>query len=290
MTAEVAVTEPPTGVILRGTVVFGTGGGGNGFYEADPVARAMMLRLSAGGWRLVQRGWDGFLAGWITGPGGMLAVSNRYASLLTWIHSTIHSSDATKPFCATGNSGGSSELSYALARWGGGDLLDLAIPTSGPPIVALDHFCLDGADSSWLAECGAALPAAALFPQVSTSWCSYWSQPDGGTSMGPRAAVDSAYTPATPCGSHDATARAQLLADSAVAPGAVFDYPLTKVDSLFGLLDIGEAVAGGHYYASKITSLHSVQYVAMTGHPLFSTDAGAAAIESAINTDCVARH
>lgn len=102
--------------------------------------------------------------------------------------------------------------------------------------------------------------------------------------------IDLAYAPATPCVSKDATARAQLLADSIVAPGAVFDYPSTKVDFLFGLMDCTESIAGGLYYASKITSEYSVQYLVDTSHAVFMSDAGAAAIESAINTDCVVRH
>ena len=283
LTADVAITSPPTGVTVRGTVVFGTGGGGGGFYEIDAVARAMLQRLSDNGWLIVQRGWDGTL-GWPTGPGGMLALSNRYATLVTWVRDTIHDGGVSKPFCVTGNSGGSAEISYALARWQRGDIIDLAMPTAGPPIVALDHFCLDGGDPTWVSQCQALVPPSTFQCGANPPWCAY------SMGQGPRTLIDAAYTPATPCGSLDQSARGMLLGDSVVAPDAVYGYPNTRVEMIFGKQDCSEAVPGGHLYAAQITSEHAIRYIDNTPHPVFSTAAGAAAIEDAINTSCVTRH
>lgn len=86
------------------------------------------------------------------------------------------------------------------------------------------------------------------------------------------------------------SARGQLLADSAIAPGASYAYPATKVDFILGVNDTGEPVAGAHYLRSKLTTASSIQYVPGTPHAVFSTDAGAAAIEAAIEADCITRH
>jgi hypothetical protein len=45
-------------------------------------------------------------------------------------------------FCITGNSGGASQVSYALSFYGLDGLLDGVFPTSGPPQAAQDKGCL----------------------------------------------------------------------------------------------------------------------------------------------------
>jgi hypothetical protein len=129
---QVRVTEPAAGVPYRGTVVIGSGGNGAGFYAGQPGGKILAEEVAAMGFRVVDRAWDG---GWPTAEGGLVKESSRYATLLTWIHDRIHKGGK---FVATGNSGGSAEISYALTTWGRGDILDVAIPTCGPPLGRLD--------------------------------------------------------------------------------------------------------------------------------------------------------
>ena len=277
--AELRISEPPSGTAVLGTVVFGTGGGGTSHYEGDPTAFAMLGMLQTAGYRIVQRQWIG-AQGWIGGPGGFPAVSCRYETLLQYVFDDIHGGGATTgAFCATGNSGGSSELAYALAHWDRGSILDLAVPTGGPPMGRLDHGCLDGTDPAWLAECAALVPGGA-------STCA------GGPScsFSPNAAmlIDSAYG-ATHCAGADAGFRATFLADSAAAPAARFDYPSTRVHFLFGADDCTEAVPLGLAFAAAVTSEKQIDFIPNTPHAVFSSTAGAMAIRDAITTGCVPR-
>ncbi len=74
----------------------------------------------------------------------------------------------------------------------------------------------------------------------------------------------------------------QLLDDSVVHPGAVLDYPKTKVYFLYGAHDCGEPVPIGLTYATKVTSQKTIEFVPHTPHPLFSTPEGREAIKRAI--------
>jgi hypothetical protein len=276
---EVRVSEPPGGVTLLGTVMFGTGGGGGSHYEQDSEALAMLQRLQAAGFRIVQRQWFG-AQGWIEGPGGFAALSCRYASVATWVYETIHVFDQSAGFCVTGNSGGASEVAYALARWNRGVIFDLAVPTGGPPMGRIDRGCLDGADAGWLAECAALVPGGASTCTGGPA-CEY--------AAGARMLIDSAYTPQTHCADVDQGFRSTFLDDSAAGPGAALDYPSTRVHFLFGDSDCTEAVPLGLAYAAEITSEKQIDFVANTPHATFSTPEGATAIEAAITTGCVPR-
>ncbi len=275
--AQVRVAAPPDGVAVRGTVIFGTGGGGNGFYENDPVARTIVERVSAAGFQVVERAWGG-TTGWLTGPGGWGPLSCRYATLLAWIASDVHEEGA---ICATGNSGGSAEISYALSRWGMSSTLDLAVPTSGPHS-RLDLGCIG--EPEWDADCAlSALPA---------DWLPEWecSFGRGACSLASSAElVDAAYLPDTPCGDADPADAPLLHADSVFAPDAVLDFPDTLVHFLYGRLDCSTAVTLGLTFANAVTSEKILGSVPATPHALFSTPEGADAIVLAIEEGCLPR-
>src|SRR5437870_4156613 len=133
---EIRITEPAAGASPRGTVVLGSGGGGGSFYAPGADVQALVRDLSAMGFRVVDRKWIG---GWTTNEGGLKKEACRYATLLTWVHDHLHKGGK---FVATGNSGGSAEIGYALTSWRRGDILDLAIPSSGPPTARLDYACV----------------------------------------------------------------------------------------------------------------------------------------------------
>jgi hypothetical protein len=272
--AQVRITASATGVARRGTVVFGTGGGGERWYDATDAARRVLADLSMRGFQVVQRAWTGE---WETGPGGLGATSCRYATLLTWIHSDVRGGDG--PLCASGNSGGSAEIAYALSRWDREQILDLAVPTGGPVMSRVDLGCLDF--TTWPAQCVGLIPAASVCTADQLQ-CNY-----AGSNL---PLIDGAYTPLTPCSSHDASFAATFLADSHMAPDAVYAFPRTRVHQILGDRDCSLALPFGILWYEALTSDKAQDIVAGTGHATFGTDAGANAIRDAIDTGCVLRH
>jgi hypothetical protein len=253
--AQVRVTQPAPDKQLRGTVVLGSGGNGGGFYGGQQGGQILAGELAAMGFRVVDRAWDG---GWPTQEGGLKKEACRYATLLTWIRSQLHTEGK---FAATGNSGGSAEIGYALTTYGRGDILDVAIPTSGPPVARLDYACVTKASAEWAALCATIVPRGVI-------------ECTPGCILGPNNGVCKQVGPEP--------SAAQLRDDSVVHPAAALAYPKTKVYFLFGALDCGEPVPIGLTYATKVTSEKVIRFVPRTPHGLFSTAEGRAAIRQAI--------
>jgi hypothetical protein len=255
--AQIHITEPARGVPLRGTVVLGSGAAGSGFYAGGPDVQPFIRHLAEMGFRVVDRAWTG---GWTTHEGGLRKESCRYATLLTWIHDHIHQGGK---FVATGNSGGSAEIGYALTTWGRGDILDLAIPTSGPPIARLDYACVREASPEWSALCASIVPKGVMECEVKCT-------------LGPANDVCKQFS-AQPT-------QEELRADSVVHKDAVLNYPKTLVHFLYGARDCNEPVPIGLTYATKITSEKVIEFVPKTPHAIFSTPEGRAALLKAIDT------
>ena len=256
ITVQIRVTEPAAGTAPRGTVVMGSGGGGNSFYAGPPDVQALVNDIAAMGFRVVDRAWNG---GWTTSERGLRKESCRYATLLTWIHDRLHKGGK---FVATGNSGGSAEIGYALTTWDRGDILDLAIPTSGPPIARLDYVCVKQPSEEWGKICPSIVPAGKL---ECTSGCVLGTSNGVCTQTGPQPSLE------------------QLYADSVVHPGARFDYPKTKVHFIFGGLDCGVPVPAGLTYANLVTSRKDIQFVPGTPHGIAQTPQGREAVRKAVD-------
>ena len=217
---QIRITEPVAGVPFRGTVVMGSGGNGAEFYTGQEGGRILVGEIAAMGFRVVDKSYDG---GTNTFEGGLKKQSCHYATLLTWIHDHIHKQGK---FVATGNSGGSADIGYALTTWERGDILDVAILTSGPPLSRLDYACVKQASPEWASLCASIVPKGVM---ECTPACI----------LGPpRSPVDSFVYKSGVCRqvSPDETPQ-QLLDDSVVHPGAVLDYPKTKVYFLYGSHD-----------------------------------------------------
>ena len=281
MTGRLKVSDPVG--VPKGTVVLGAGGGGGAFYEIAfgnaSATNQLLVPLVANGYRVVQRAWNG--SGWTTGPStGFSALACRYATMMQGIYDHVHTGGA---LCVTGNSGGASEIGYALAHYGLGRLIDLAVPTSGPPMGRIDHGCLATNDTAWIGT-----PPAGGECQSLLSGCGYTSCYYAG--MLP-AFMDQAYAAGTTaCQTHDPAWAATWLADSVVAPGRLFTYPETDVRFLFGATDCSESVAFGRLFYNAITTTKSQATVPGTPHELGSTDAGAAEVLNALQAGCVVHH
>jgi hypothetical protein len=131
-------------------VVFFSGDVGKSWWAGEPGSIDFLGRLQAQGLVTVQVRWA---AGWSIAAVGEDAGSGhlacRPASMIRWIHDNryVPLNVPAGPigrcgFCITGNSGGASQVSYALSFYGLDVVLDGVFPTSGPPHAAQDKGCL----------------------------------------------------------------------------------------------------------------------------------------------------
>jgi hypothetical protein len=145
-----------------GTVIFGTGSGGSALYDfAMPEffytdsngvntngGLAVVQNIFNAGFTTVQVSFGspfnnaaGAVNGWLQGPGGVRHLACRYATVANWTYQNIHNSSTTEPFCATGNSGGSGAIGYALSEYGLNSIFTGVELTSGPVMTRLDVGC-----------------------------------------------------------------------------------------------------------------------------------------------------
>ena len=140
----------PLGV-SRGLVMFFGGGPGKQWYSADGSdPHGVFSRLQSEGFEIVQVRWGG--QGWLRAADGEevgpAQLACRPATVVKWVHDTWYQELGVAPdpgacgFCLTGNSGGASQITYALSHYGLADVVDAVVPTSGPPHVALAKGCV----------------------------------------------------------------------------------------------------------------------------------------------------
>jgi len=263
----VLIGRPPEGVPVKGGVTFSSGTGGTTWYNAA-IAKALVEE----GFVTIRRRWS---YDWETGPGGMRRSSCRFATMLEWLRSRDWTQG--RPLCATGNSGGASEIAYGLSAQGMGEVLDLAVVTGGPPMGRVDLGCLGAA--AWEQQCHDLVPEDAC-PDEGLS-CGYT---PGATSL-----IDSAYEGAPCAAAAEGGDVDELVLDSVVSPLGVYDYPQTRVHIIQGREDCSEAAPLGMLYAEAVTSEKEVEWVDAP-HGVFQSQAGMEAIRDAILTGCVLRH
>jgi hypothetical protein len=247
----------PTHVRPIGTVVAGSGGVGQHFYSDQPGGRELFLDLLALGFRVVERRWR---APWFSVDASIRRDSARYALLLTWIHANVHTSGM---FAATGNSGGSAEIAYALTTWKRSQILDRVVLSGGPPMSRLDLLCIPPGSPEW-ANIG-----SALLPYETMS-CSAPVTPWAAVKM---CQVLSSFDPD------------QLERDSILHPWAQLNYPDTPVIGLFGSADCTTAVPLGMLYMKSVRSRARIEFVPGAPHVMTETALGRAAIFQALLID-----
>ncbi len=282
--ARLRVKSPPGWIENRGTIVFGTGGAGIGFVEDNPLGLRLLRNLVDEGYTVVQRSWA---TPWEEGPEGMRAVSCRYATLLHWIHEQIATrvtqgeEDREGAFCAMGNSGGGAEIAYALAFWGGAEILDAAVVSGGPPMARLDWGCLEQGDAAWQQQCQALVAGrSACTPAVLE--CTFHDDPAGNNPQ----IIDLAY-PQDHCSQASEAQRQAFLHDSILAPDARLDYPNTTLRFLYGEQDCTSAVPLGLTYAEAVQSDQESGFIPGVGHDIYASQAGALAVFEALTESCV---
>ena len=144
---SVGSTPGPT----RGMATFFTGAGGlNWLTDADPNMPAFMADLRNNGivtvestwatdWRFASSGEDA----------GLEHLSCRAATVIRYVYDVYYLPLGLTPaagecgFCLIGNSGGASQISYALEFYGLEDILNAVIPSGGPTYGAVAKSCMN---------------------------------------------------------------------------------------------------------------------------------------------------
>jgi hypothetical protein len=277
--ATVKVTSPSGASI--GTIIFLTGGIGNQFYDKEFASGASVIQtVVRAGYTAVQIKYDNPVAGWLTGPAtnGPLDLACLPSTSMQWVYDHILSFGT--PLCATGNSGGSQQIAYALSQYGLGSgttsILTMVEPTSGPEFSRLDYGCTPHGKDTACAICG--------FGTLQESY---------GTEIA-ETGVDPAYTgvvqPNGPCyqGVQGSTQNARLFHHDSTLSDI---YPptlsfTTDIHFAFGGQDHGPAIPEGLDWASMIASATAIVCVPSAGHQLASSLAGAAQIENDLISYC----
>ena len=268
MTAILKVNHPAATSL--GTIIFDAGGNGVGYYDQEFAfgATAVNSVLSAG-FTTAQINFNGFLNGWMTGPGGPRKLACRYATVAQWVYNNIRPS-TTEPLCATGNSGGSSVIGYSLAHYGLSSIFSMVELTSGPPQSRIDYGCICD-QGTGPTSCGNG-PLGQCYG-VKTAQMS----------------MDQAYA-STICSSavttHNRTNAALFLNDSLNSADATLSYPTTDVHIVFGGLDKSSAVPLGQYFADRVTTNHTVDCVADAPHSLPDVQDGGAKVSDDLTAFC----
>jgi hypothetical protein len=281
--ATVKVTNPSGASI--GTIIFLSGATGVQFYDQEFTYGTSVINTVVGaGYTAVQIKYDNEVAGWLTGPAsdgnGPLSLACLPATSMQWVHDHVLGSGT--PLCATGNSGGSQQMAYALSQYGLGSgttsIFTMIEPTSGPELSRLDYGCAPGGRFKACAICGFGTLQEGYGPTIAET------------------GIDPTYTGKVetggPCyqavaGHGTAQWAQQFHHDSTLSdiylPILSFT---TDIHFAFGGQDDSPAIPEGLDWASMITSPTAIVCVPTAGHPLASSLAGAAQIENDLVTYC----
>ncbi len=132
-------------VPARGMIIFLSGARGTNPWDGGGEARRVVSELRAAGYRTVVLWWTSAL-GWSKAATGYFEgharLGCRPATAARWVYDNLHTQTPTTAYCATGASGGASQIGYMLAQYGLADIISAAVLTGGPPHSRLDLGCL----------------------------------------------------------------------------------------------------------------------------------------------------
>ena len=249
----------------KGTIMFFSEKGGNAWEtKRYPAALSLMTKdLTSLGYQSVQVRWE---SAWLASTGGEKAgpakLGCRPATVIKWVHDHIYRPRAhgvgACGFCIMGESGGASQISYALAFYGLDRYVDGAIPVAGPPHAALAKGCSPDARGY--------------------TWPTYTAD-----------TMDHSYgflEGNGPCAEQDQSWASRWEADGIDTGGNDYVHPETRVVFLLGTKDGTLAVNHGRDYADRLQNagspLVSVNWVDGMHHTPWDTSVGIAAVKAAI--------
>jgi hypothetical protein len=267
--ARAFLATAPATAPVRGLVMLASGGGGTGWWSGGGgLAASFVDSLRADGFVVVQLRWvDPWLASAPGEDAGSGHLACRPATIFKWVHDKQFvplgvpaATIGTCGFCISGNSGGASQVSYALTFYGLASILDAVVPTSGPPHAAQAKGCLRNAGQE-----------------------AYWYDASA------TATIDSSYGFAAgqgPCATHDASFIPRWDAESADTGGNDFFYPRTRVVVILGGQDASSAPPHARDFAARLnlagTPYLTLQTVTNMAHPIQQSSDGLAALHAAL--------
>jgi hypothetical protein len=236
----------------RGVLMTFSGGGGEVYEFADPAEADWLEQIRGDGFTTVQVRWaDPWLNASLNEDVGTHVLACRPATVIAWVHDTVFAPLNTPSlgagrcgFCLTGNSGGGSQISYAISHHGLEGIIDGIFPTSGPPHAALAKACEHNAGES-----------AYWFPSVAAQL------------------IDRArgfYHQDGPCLKHDMSYGAKWEQEGVDTGGSDYLHPATRVHIILGAEDDGYILAHGQDYGARLkqagSTMVTVQVIPGMGH------------------------
>jgi (2Fe-2S) ferredoxin len=252
----------------RGLVMLFTGGPGSEWWTSQaPEAPALADELRAQGFTLAQvkwsNSWHSTVAGNDAGPAHL---GCRPATVIRYVYDNYYLPLGITParigqagFCITGNSGGASQVSYALSHYGLENILNVVIPTGGPPHSALAKSMMNNPSEE-----------------------GYWYP------LGTRRTIDRSYgflDGNGPGARQDPIFIPRWLEESVSTGGSDYHHPRTRVHFIIGEQDQGMQTVSSDYSNRLISSgspFVSVEIAPGTPHLVIETAAGRAAFKAAI--------
>jgi HYDIN/CFA65/VesB family protein len=215
----------------------------------------------------------GTFAGWLSGPGGLRALSCRFATVSMWVRDHIRQQNA--PFCHTGNSAGSGAPFYALAYYGFNSYYNFVELTSGPPFTHIDKGCICVPEQFNQVTCGGTRAQSECYRQNDATQF-----------------LDPAYDPTTHICSDslngDTTYKQKFINDSLDTPGAAKNFPNVDIHFVFGGQDLGPEEPQALELIPLITAKNPITYscVLDAPHPIADVLDGAQQIANDVIAGC----
>jgi len=252
----------------RGLVMFFTGGGGDEWWSRGPSSEQhqMAEELRTLGFTIVQLRWK---INWlISSPGndaGTAHLGCRPATVIKYVYDNFYlplgitKQTGKAGFCITGNSGGATQVSYSLSHYGLENMIDVAIPTGGPPHSVLSKSCMNRPNEQ-----------------------AYW------FSLDTRKFIDQGFgffDGNGPAARNDSSFVSRWLAESVTTGGSDYNHPTTRIHFLIGQTDLNMQPLSRDYFdklKNAGTPFLSYDIVPNTGHGVQGTPEGRAAIKAAI--------
>jgi hypothetical protein len=257
-----------TTAIPRGLALFFTGGSGESWWtDQDSALPAFAQNLRNDGFTVGQVKWaTDWLQSSPVNQAGQALLAARPATVIKYVHDNYYlpmhvpaHPVGQAGFVITGNSGGSSQVGYSLSHYGLDSILDVVIPTGGPPHSDIARSVLE-TDSTkpW------------YFPLSTRQYIDRgWGFFDGN---GPAARQDPSF-------------KSNWDSASVAIGGNDYYHPTTRIHFIWGSEDLGMQDLGGEYYDRLVAAgspMVSYEIAANTPHAVYSTPEGRTAIWNAI--------